>query len=636
MRTSLVVLALFLLIPLTASDAFAHGGVWRGPRITPTPLTPPPPTIGPGTSTPASPVTPPVTPRGHPAPTPNLPGVPGGLRVPTPLTPGTPPVGPVPQPLSPRPRRGLNGTLPPSGPNISHWSFWWELNRERLLDLRAMQRERLARRTTPSPHVFGEGDEKNRRGDRDTGARESLLEALRAAARDGNADVATGAIIALGKAGDARAVPLLMSLVESRSSDATVRESAALALGMIGEASAEVRPFLARLTGDKSIRLRSRAFAALGLGFLGDPGAIPILMRRARTNAPSRDVPACAILGLGLLGDEMVVPDLAAGLSGTKSRRIRDGYLRAYTAAALGLVRSRAGLPAVTSALRDPDREVRRQAVLSAGALATARDEPVIRTLLLLLGKDRDTQVRAFAAVTLGELGAPAAADSLLYAYRKGDGVTVAYAAIGLGLLARNTEQSTLRERIVPFLRAQFMERGNNDLRGALAIALGIARDDKAVKVLTRVLTGKGDPTVRSHVAVALGLIGDESSVKPLRAALQARGQPDLQKEAALALALLGDRDAEGPLADIVRSAGTEFVRGSAAVALGRLASPRTAGILRDVLADRTSAATTRSFCAVALGQVLERHPVPILTRVGERLNYRMAVEAIAEILTFL
>jgi len=141
---------------------------------------------------------------------------------------------------------------------------------------------------------------------------------------------------------------------------------------------------------------------------------------------------------------------------------------------------------------------------------------------------------------------------------------------------------------------------------------------------------------LRAHAALGLGLIGADDAIPELRAALELRASTGLQREAALALSLLGDRKAAKILTEIVKEGSTEYVRGSAAVALGRLATPRTAEELRDYLADEDNPDTTRAFVAVALGLVMDRRPFPVLTRVWEHYNHRMAVAAMAEVLTLL
>jgi HEAT repeat protein len=534
--------------------------------------------------------------------------------------PGGTPTGRVPADPTPRP----------------DWPTTWSLNRERLLDLRGLQRERVRAKTSRDGVIFfGEGEDgaaESPGNEEARRAREAILETLRKATRDDDADVATGAVIALGKSGDRGSRGLLMDLVTDRKAHRTVNESAALALGMLGDRSREVRVFLEEVAADRRHDTRTRAFAAIGLGFLGDPGAVPALMQRARAKESHRDVPACAVIALGLLGDEIVIPDLSRALGG----REKDDLLRAHYAGALAALRSRAGLPALAAALRDKDTQVRRQAALGVGPIATEEDKEVIRSLLFLLKEDRDDIVQSFAAISLGEIGAPETVEPLLAAWKDGNNTTAPHAALGLAFLARDLEDGPVRERIVGLLRREFRESGNVSRRGALAIAVGITGDRSAVKDLVVLVRGGGEAGLRSHAAMALGLLGAEGAIPFLREVLTEKASPDLQREAALALGLLGDGGAVRILLDLVANGSSDYVRGSAAVAVGRLADYETAEALRKLVEDRKRTDATRAFAAVALGLVLDRHEVPILSRVGDHLNYSMVGEAIREILTLL
>lgn len=121
-----------------------------------------------------------------------------------------------------------------------------------------------------------------------------------------------------------------------------------------------------------------------------------------------------------------------------------------------------------------------------------------------------------------------------------------------------------------------------------------------------------------------------------MRRTITENPSPALKREAAIALGLLGDRKAVDILTQLVREGSSEYVRGSAATALGRLADPKAAEALREILEDEKAPSTTRAFVAVALGLVLDRSPVPVLSRIGDHLNQRMATEAVAEVLTLL
>ncbi len=443
---------------------------------------------------------------------------------------------------------------PGDSPGPSSWTSTWRLNREALLDLRGLQEERLKASTPEStPHFFGKGGGRPiARDEAGNQVWDALMKTLMKAARDKNRDVATGAVIALGKSGDERARPLLVELVEDEDAHHTVNESAALALGMIG-GGVEERRFLERVMKDQRYRTRTRAFAALGLGFLGDVGALPALMAQAKTKESSRDVPSCAILATGLLREEMIVPDLSRRLSGAPGRREKDDFLRAWYGAALAKVSSRSGIPAVLSSFSDKYVEVRRQAAFSAPALAGPDDAQVVSALIAALRGDKDTGVKAFAALALGQLGTPLAWPELQRAYRKGSPIIEPYTALAMGFLARALKDPDQRDAVLKFLRREFRDVSSLEVRGSFAIALGIAGDRESVPALLKVLSGKGAPDPRAHVAIALGLIGGEEAKPVLRQVLLERSSPTLQREAALALGLLGDREATTILLKLVK-----------------------------------------------------------------------------------
>jgi len=541
--------------------------------------------------------------------------------------------------------RGPGGTRKPGDPGPgglpaagTPWPTTWGLNREGLLRLRKLQLERTEEKTPEkSPHFLGRG--KGRRPE-DNGAERqawnAIIKALLTAATDDNRDVATGAIIALGKSGDRRSVTTLLTLAKAKSAHQSVNESAALALGMLGTKDHEIRKFLEDIASDTKLQTRVRAFACLGLGFHGDIAAIPGLMKRMRAKESSRDIPACATIALGLIDDDLVVPDLTRFLAGRPGQRTEDDILRAYNGAALGMIRSRAGLKDLVRALSDKNIEVRRQAALSLGAIARPEDTDVIKRLSQLLQSDRNIGVKAFCAFALGEIGNPDSLNLLLYSYRKGDSFVVHYSVLGLALLGRKSNDPEVREKVVRLLRSEFRRAGNNDLRGAIATAMGIIVDGESAKMLLKVVEGKGDPTFRSHAVLALGLMNHRPALPALRRILRERSSPALQREAALTLGLMGDSEATAILLDLVRNGSSEYVRGSAAVALGRLATPEVAKELLKILEDKRGTDMTRAFVAVALGLAVDRKPTPMLSRIGDHLNHFMVVAALGEALTLL
>jgi HEAT repeat protein len=522
----------------------------------------------------------------------------------------------------------------PTQTGRSGWESWWTLNRHRFLRFVARRDlRRRAERSGPASHFFGKAGAGNVVPDEDRGARRTILDALLVAARHEDRHISTSAVIALGKSGDHRAVQTLRDLGAPRTKLLDVRESALLALGLLGSGGREVRAELQTAVAGRGRKTSESAFAALGLGFLGDAGALPGLAKATRAGGGRRDVPALAVISLGLIGDEIVVPDLVRGLSGGRRTGKRDDVIRACAVAALGKLGSRAAIPALLRALADRDKDVRRQAVLSLGAASTANDANVVSGLLLLARRDRDSLTRGYAALTLGEIGAVTAKDVMLRMFERGDSTESPYATLGLSLLASSGGDGGLRDRILARLRQELDREKNPARRSAIAVGLGLAQDTSAIASLIGVLSREKLRSVRGHAAVSLGLLGARDALPVLRDALTERGDPGFRREVALGIGLMGDPESVRLLTRIMRTGSTEYDRGSAALALGCVATVRTAGPLVETLRDTSAADTTRALAAASLGLVLESGQVPVLTRLGDRLNPHIAVATLTRAL---
>ncbi len=551
---------------------------------------------------------------------------------PEPNRPGTGPIeGPLPGTRVPRPRQPDRPGIPKRGGkprpasetnSPEHWSTWWMLNRERFTDLRSRRETRgRALRSGGAPHFFGEGSPRNVRPEPRRDALAAALTVIEQACRDPDQHVATSAIIALGKSGHARAVPLLIRIGNDAGRRRVEREAALLALGMLGLKVDEVRDALAIALGENERPVGERTSAALGLGLLGDAAALPVLMHYANSTGRQRDVPAASILAASLAGGEFVVPDFSRAVSGKPTVRTTDPRIRAMMAAALGKCGSREALPALRRALHDRESWVRRQAALSLGALAGPEDEEVVADLIRLLACERDSTLKGYAALALGEIGSVAGADSILYLYRKGSSVEVQYAALALGLLVHEAGSPGVREKIVPMIRAEFVKRRSSSLRGALAIALGLARDTEAVAALIDVYGDSSDVWLRGKCATSLGMIGDDRAREPLRRGIVERGDHRVTWDAAFALGMMADEEAVRILIEKLATEKSEYTRGAAALALGYLVPPEKAGMLVAILADSKNSHATRTLAAIALGRVVEKAKVPTLSRLSDHLD---------------
>lgn len=618
-RTLLAVAATAAVLAL-ASEALAHGGQYQpppppGPRGWVPPGRQP---LGPGTGGPGKGL-PPTTPSTPPSGGPTT-GGPGPVTGPStgggPLTgPGTgTPTTPPPRPVN------VPGAL-----SKDHWTRWWYANRSFVIDLHARAGEKN-RVVTPGRGTTTEAELWRAK------AEDALLRAL----EDRDEDVASAAAIALGKAGDPGVAPRLRELMLNKKRQLPVREAAALALGLVGvekdvKSARETRRALESIAASRKAQQRLRGMAVYAMGLRTDAGSVPFLLDVAGSNAPTWDVPAAGASALGLAANEMTFEDLVRLLQGPKRLKKRETIARVYAAHGLACAGDPAAIPALRKAALDKEEQVRRAAVLALGALASPDDAETAKILHWVINRDKDTVTRNMAALSIGRIGDPGAERALRYWFKKGKGRHQPFAALGLGLLARKNDDPGIPK----LLAKEFDRRANADLRGSLAIALGLAGDPSHAKVL-RSACGGGNPDVQAHAAVALGLLGDKASAPVMREMLRNQGNPVIVREAALGLGLLGDRASIKVLVNIVERGNGVFERGSAAIALGRIGGSESATALTDLLSDEDRPAIARAMGAVGLGLLLDRTEGRGLHRLGADLNWYVQTSTIEEILTIL
>jgi len=617
----------------------------RGPRgmVPPTGRVPEP-TPNPGPN-------PGPTPAPNPAPGPTPAPAPAPGPTPAPI-PGLPPAAaPTPGP-APSPARAAGAGMTAgrrtggkSGPGEDHWETWWHYNKDALLDLREIMgrvpvsgssdfflgREKRAQATSrPSQKVI------------ETEVLPVLLDALKSP----EAELRNAALLALGKLGQGTTPQFLLYFVQDK--DRSVREAAVLTLGMMG--NREATPALVQLleNGPEAGRLRGReaetrlrATAAIALGLLGDETATRSLLQALNRKEALKDVPVCAAVGLGLLrprSDE-AVQALVAVLTDAKGR---DAIVRAHAANALGRIfQDRRGsvAPQVRSALEraltDQEVEVRRSAILALG-LCSLPEDPATKLLARTLHDEPDTTARYWAVIALGRIGGETSRKELDEALRRGDPEMRAYAALGLGLLARaGSGDADANRRSLAHVMDTFREEKVPCVRGAQAIALGLASYDGAREPVKQALVSSGEPAFQAFACVALGLLGARDAKETLLEVLRS-SRPEVQSEAAIGLGLLGMREAIRDLTPLLHAKGSLWHLGSVSQALGLIGDATAVPPLVEIARNRELPTMTRAFSLVALGMLGERGSLPVLSNVCRDLNYRAQVETLNEVLSSL
>ncbi len=689
--TSLAGAALLMAFPALTSDAFAHGGAYRGPagEVPPDsrePSDPPPPPEGGGPTTPGGETGGPST---------------GGGDIGGPSTGGGDSGGPStggggsgPAPSSGGPGGPSTGggagrpTSSSKGPGYEDWTFWWNFNKDEILLLKSeVKKAQTGTRSGTSVHTFGRKKSDTQvKSATQAAINDKIVPALRDMLdqKDLNFDIQSAAALALAKIGDTSIVPTLKKMARNDKTGGgyhrVVEESAALAFGLLQEDTDEVRDFLIELVGDKERNASYvRPFAAISLGLLGDKNdkdgkVTQALVAILAGKETKQDIKPTALVALGLLENDAIVPDLLGmlekGKADVKGAEELSETELAFVVQALGKIGSpgteenpTAVVDAVMARVagkkaKKYDTNIRRSAAIALGQLApqceSKTQQSIIKALKGIAKDGKDASERNFAMVAMGRVAAADGIDAetrvdaikaLQYYLENGKPANLAqpFAALGMGLIGR-AMKTVPEEEVRKPLRAKFAEAAKGDprSRAAFAIASGLVKDPMAVPELIAVLKDRGaDKRLRGYCAVSLGMIGDSAARDAIRGTLRDDTDRDLRVQTAVAAGLMGDATVIGDLVKILEAEKeSQFILGSVALALGQIGDERAIEPLLKIAADseKTFPDITRALATVALGQIGDRRDTPVLARVARDINFRAIgrVPALTELLTIL
>jgi cyclophilin family peptidyl-prolyl cis-trans isomerase/HEAT repeat protein len=223
---------------------------------------------------------------------------------------------------------------------------------------------------------------------------------------DPSAAVRSRAALAAGRIGDARAVPLLLSLLTTDKS-LDVRARAAFALGEI-ESALAVEPLIVAARPGQSAQVRARAVEALGKiaaalpredqansKKIGDAITAALNHEHGRRSAPDREA---ALLALAAA---LRARPAEAGKTVAQFLDWADARVRADAANTLARLRSKDANEKLRSLLSDRDAVVRANA---ARALGAAEDKGALDALIAAATKDADLRVRVSALRAVASL----------------------------------------------------------------------------------------------------------------------------------------------------------------------------------------------------------------------------------------
>ena len=561
----------------------------------------------------------------------------GSTRAAPPVPVTGPQVVPVPGGTgNPSGRRG-GPTTPVSATGKPHdWRTWWAYHREIFLGLRM--------RGTPKSGLEKLPDKRDERTElRDDVILPILLRAL----GDKNHDVRSAAAVALGKVGlPAADWALKRHLTVRQEGWWDVRSGAIFGLGILGDPAN--RRILLSMSRDKRREDRERSMSYVGL--LVDESQksgdelIYMLRQTPKSGAKYRgDAKRYRVeeelrrMQAHLVGflDPKRFPADSALWAKIKSRKSSPA-VRGLAVTALGHRGDTAHASRIFRLLsgRKEKREVRRSAAIALGRLILSDDEGSIRRLARIARSDRDSVVQHFALMSLAWIGGDVAGRALSdMAVDNTFGVINDQLFLFLALGVAGTERA--RETLM----AEYERAANKSKRAVLALALGLARHDKAIPLTIKrlrntSLAGGENADFLAFGTLALGFHGRPQGVATVREVLRKYAHAGVRQGAALALVLLRKNSAAPELMEILRESGSTAEAKAVAAALGLLPEPPRTVIdaLDRAWRDDSNRDGVRAAAVIALGAIGDLRTLPLSARLIRHYNYFIRCAALDEI----
>jgi HEAT repeat protein len=502
---------------------------------------------------------------------------------------------------------------------------------------------------------------------------EILLPALRKASLDRKTVIRAAALMALGKVGDFESFQVLFRGTADRDKD--VRKAALLGLSYLG--TTEVTLVLERTLLDEREDTQVRAFAAGSLGLVTAPGSSAVLVWATDERRPV-DVRGAAILALGFYEDEHSRKALVDLYRNTRD----DPRIRSMAIGSLGRRGEVENVKTLIAALRDKKVDVRRAAALGLGAirymgkaeqwLAMAREarlawnerheltpearksleetierfealakaeetkyrrirKSAARRLIAATEKESDLQTRAFALISLAEIGSTECITPIRKILDRKSHRLLGWAGIAAGVSGDKS--------LVPYLRKGFLRAGTDPSnRAAMALGLGMLEDHGVADDLGRVARDPGaDPDLRGYSITALALMPHRSILSVIDDVLATKGNPSLHRNAALALGVAGRAGSGKRLVALMDGTNDLYVKAAATIGLGYLREPTSAKVLADAASNRDNPFLARLYGVLAVGYLGDRQSAPpTLSRLAWFYNYRVSIPAVDRLTSLL
>jgi HEAT repeat protein len=439
---------------------------------------------------------------------------------------------------------------------------------------------------------------------------------LHASLKSAKPGIALAAALTLAELNDARARPLLESVIAraDEQNQGTILASLT-ALAKLGHAKARESLYRGLQTSRELDRL---AFAEALLK-LGDDRAHSALRQLALKGEMATRLVAAKLLASG--GDYAHLDLMNSGI------RASEIKTRLLAAAGFGAVIDKSALPPLAEALRDKEEQVRATAAESLARILGQMPAALIRrsqNWVLAALENQDWSVR-YAAVNITSVMDPQVAVELLgWAFRDKDPRVRAAAVARLAKLQKPTTKA------VELLRAAMLDT-SAEVRHSATRALGTLAGSSAKDALDNAVRDRS-PMVGMAAAGQLLALGDTTYLKDLRRASEAK-QPTLRSAAVRAIAHWKDARAETMLSRALKDR-SPAVRLAAALALAERGSKQGLAELRKASASsgEDQAEALRALNRLALTPKDREQNIQVMASSSAPLTRKLAIESASQL----
>ena len=171
----------------------------------------------------------------------------------------------------------------------------------------------------------------------------------------------------------------------------------------------------------------------------------------------------------------------------------------------------------------------------------------------------------------------------------------------------------------------------NPGLKGGFAIAIGIARDEDAGRLLLQAMKKSQTVTLRGYLSIAMGMIKSTAATNYLRTVMvNADPLPLLKQQVAIGLGLMGNREVAGELVKEMKTSSNAYVTTSISKALGFVGDRDTIRPLVKMMVDEDEQAITRAYATLALGTIGDDSSIPLLSDFFVGHNYLASTQTLS------